>query len=249
MGVFAAVTLMREDAPQREYALRELFNALRYVVKTGCQRRFLPHDFPPWTAVYQQARRWNDARALQAAAHDLRQLIRLATDRGSQPTAVIMDGRTLQSTPESGGRAGFDGHKKKHGSKVHAAVDSLGNLLAMVATPANEQERDQVAALAREVQEVCQQSVQVAFVDQGYTGQDAAQAAQEQGIRLEVVKHAEAKRGFVLLPRPWVVERTFAWRGRFRRLASDYERLDETLKARHWVAALTLGLQNYFSSA
>ena len=243
------LTLMREDAPQREYALRELFNALRYVVKTGCQWRFLPHDFPPWTAVYQQARRWNDARAFEGAAHDLRQLIRLANDRGSQPTAVIMDGRTLQSTPESGGRAGFDGHKKKHGSKVHAAVDSLGNLLALVTTPANEQERAQVAALAREVQQVCQQSVQVAFVDQGYTGQNAAQAAQEQGIRLEVVKHAEAKRGLVLLPRRWVVERTFAWLGRFRRLARDYERLDQTLKAWHWGAALALGLQNYFSSA
>jgi transposase len=243
------LTLMREDAPQREYALRELFNALRYVVKTGCQWRFLPHDFPPWTAVYQQARRWNDARAFEAAAHDLRQLIRLATNRGSQPTAVIMDGRTLQSTPESGGRAGFDGHKKKRGSKVHLAVDTLGHVLALVATPANEQERAQVAALAREVQHVCQQSVQVAFVDQGYTGQDAAQAAQEQGIRLEVVKHAEAKRGFVLLPRRWVVERTFAWLGRFRRLARDYERLDETLKAWHWVAAIALGLHTYFSSA
>lgn len=243
------LTLMREDAPQREYALRELFNALRYVVKTGCQWRFLPHDFPPWTAVYQQARRWNDARAFESAAHDLRQLLRLAEERNAQPTAAILDGRTLQSTPESGGRAGFDGHKKKRGSKVHIAVDTLGHVLALVTTPANEQERAQVAALAREVQEVCQQSVQVAFVDQGYTGQDAAQDAQEQGIRLEVVKHTEAKRGFVLLPRRWVVERTFAWLGRFRRLARDYERLGQTLKAWHWVAALALGLQNYFSSA
>ena len=225
------LTLMREDVPQREYALRELFNALRYVVKTGCQWRFLPHDFPPWTAVYQQARRWNDARAFEAAAHDLRQVLRFTQERASQPTAVILDGRTLQSTPESGGRARFDGHKKKRGSKVHLAVDTLGHVLALVTTPANEQERAQVAALAREVQKVCQQSVQVAFVDQGYTGPDAAQAAEEQGIRLEVVKHSEAKRGFVLLPRRWVVERTFDWLGRFRRLARECERLDETLKA------------------
>lgn len=109
-----------------------------------------------------------------------------------------------------------------------------------------EQERAQVAALAREVQAVCQESVQVAFVDQGHTGQ--AQAAEEQGIRRKVVKLAEAKQGFVLLPRRWVVERTFAWLGRFRRLARDYERLDQTLKAWHWVAALALGLQNNFSS-
>lgn len=240
------LTLMREDAPQREYALRELFNALRYVVKTGCQWRFLPHDFPPWTAVYQQARRWSDARAFEGAAHDLRELIRLANQRAPQPTAVILDGRTLQSTPESGGRAGFDGYKKKHGSKVHIAVDTLGHLLALATTPANEQERAQVAALARDVQKVCRQNVQVAFVDQGDTGQDAAQ---EQGIRLEVVKHSEGKRGFVLLPRRWVVERTFGWIGRFRRLARDYERLDKTLKAWHWGAALALALQSYHSSA
>ena len=239
------LTLMREDAPQREYALRELFNAMRYVVKTGCQWRYLPHDFPPWAAVYQQARRWLEAHVFEDAAHDLREMIRLGMERGPHPTAVIMDGRTLQSTPESGARAGFDGHKKKQGSKVHVVVDTLGHLLTLIATPANEQERAQVAVLAHNVQQVCGQSVQLAFVDQGYTGQDAAQAANEQGIRLEVVKHTEAKRGFVLLPRRWVVERTFGWLGRFRRLARDYERLTKTLEGWHWVAALTLFLQHY----
>jgi len=243
------LTLMREDAPQREYLLRDLFDALRYVVKTGCQWRFLPHDFPPWTAVYQQARRWLEARAFETAAHDLREMIRLALERGPHPTAVIMDGRTLQSTPESGGRAGFDGHKKKQGSKVHIAVDTLGHLLALVTTPANEQERAQVGALAHDVQAVCGQSVQIAFVDQGYTGEDPSQEAQKHGIKLEVVKHTEAKRGFVLLPRRWVVERTFGWLGRFRRLARDYERLTKTLQAWHWVAALALLLQNHYPSA
>jgi transposase len=239
------LTLMREDAPQREYALRDLFNALRYVVKTGCQWRYLPHDFPPWAAVYQQARRWLEARVFEDAAHDLREMIRLAMERGPHPTAVILDGRTLQSTPESGARAGFDGHKKKHGSKVHVAVDTLGHWLTLIATPANEQERAQVAALTHNVQEVCGQSVQVAFVDQGYTGEEAAQAANKHGIRLEVVKHTEAKRGFVLLPRRWVVERTFGWLGRFRRLARDYERLTKTIEGWHWIAALTLFLQHY----
>jgi transposase len=239
------LTLMREDAPQREYALRDLFNAMRYVVKRGCQWRYLPHDFPPWAAVYQQARRWLEAHVFEDADHDLREMIRLGMERGPHPTAVIMDGRTLQSTPESGARAGFDGHKKKQGSKVHVAVDTLGHLLTLIATPANEQERAQVAVLAHNVQQVCGQSVQVAFVDQGYTGEDAAQAANEQGIRMEVVKHTEAKRGFVLLPRRWVVERTFGWLGRFRRLARDYERLTKTLEGWHWVAALTLFLQHY----
>jgi transposase len=243
------LTLMREDAPQREYPLRDLYNALRYVVKTGCQWRYMPHEFPAWTAVYQQARRWLQAQVFEQAAHDLRVLLRLAKDRNAVSSAVIFDGRTLQSTPESGTRAGYDGHKKKKGSKVHVAVDTLGHLLAMVVTPANEQERAQVAALAQEVQIVCNQAVELAYVDQGYTGEKAAEAAQQHKIQLEVVKHTEAKRGFLLLPRRWVVERTFGWLGRFRRLARDYERLAITLKAWHWIAALTLLLKNYFSTA
>ena len=244
------LTLMREDAPQREHSLRDLFNGVRYVVKTGCQWRFLPHDLPPWTAVYQQARRWLHAGVFEQIAHDLRMIVRLVAEREAQPSAVILDGRTLQSTPESGGRAGYDGAKKKNGSKVHAAVDTLGNLLAVTVTPANEQERAQVAALAAQVQAVTGGTVEVAFVDQGYTGADAAAQAQAEGIRLEVVKHTEAKKGFVLLPRRWVVERSFGWLGRFRRLARDYERLAESLAGWHWLAFLTLLLaRTGFNSA
>jgi transposase len=234
------LTLMREDAPQRSHALRDLFNAIRYVVRTGCQWRFLPHDFPPWTAVYQQARRWLQAGVFEQITHDLRAIVRFLSDRNLEPSAVVLDGRTLQSTPESGDRAGYDGAKKKKGSKIHAAVDTLGNLLALKTTPANEQERAQVSELAKRIQEVTGGKVELAFVDQGYTGEDAAQQAEKEGIRLEVVKHTEAKRGFVLLPRRWVVERTFGWLGRFRRLARDYERLTVTLEGWHWLAAVAL---------
>jgi transposase len=215
------LTLMREDAPQREHSLRELFNALRYLVKTGCPWRFLPNDFPPWTAVYQQARRWVDAAVFEQIAHDLRVILRFIQGRNDQPSAVILDGRTLQSTPESGSRAGYDGAKKKKGSKVHLAVDTLGNLLALKVTAANEQERAQVGELAKKVQEVTGGTVEIGYVDQGYTGEAAAVQAEKEGIKLEVVKHTEAKKGFVLLPRRWVVERTFGWLGRFRRLARD----------------------------
>lgn len=239
--------LMSEDAPQREYSLRELFDALRYVVKTGCQWRFLPHDFPPWSAVYQQARRWQQAGCFEDAAHDLRAVLRFLAERDPEPTAVILDARTLQSTPESGGRAGYDGHKKKNGSKIHIAVDTLGHLLALKATAANEQDRAQVAELIAQVQEAVRENVQVVFVDQGYTGADAAEAARAQGVKLEVIKLPQAKRGFVLLPRRWVVERTFAWLGRFRRLARDYERLTQTLQGWHWVAAVVLMLGQLFT--
>jgi len=234
------LTLMREDAPQREHSLRDVFDALRYVVRTGCQWDFLPHDLPPWTAVYQQARRWIAAGVFEDITHDLRMILRLLEGREAQPTAAVLDGRTLQSTPESGGRAGYDGAKKKKGSKVHIAVDTLGHLLALRVTAANEQERAQVAELAAKLQEVTGGTVEVAFVDQGYTGQTPAAEASAEGIRLEVVKHTEAKKGFVLLPRRWVVERSFAWLGRFRRLARDYERLTQTLAGWHWLAFLTV---------
>jgi transposase len=128
--------------------------------------------------------------------HDLRMLLREIADRQPQPRAAVVDSRTLQSTPESGARAGYDGHKRRKGSKVHLAVDTLGQLLAVVMTPANEQDR----------------------------------------IRPEVVKLPTAKHGFVLLPRRWVVERSFAWMSRFRRLARDYERLAETLAGLHFIA-------------
>ncbi|CAN5259556.1 IS5 family transposase [soil metagenome] len=234
------LALIREDAPQREHSLREVFNGMRWIVRTGAQWRLMPHDLPPWAAVYQQAQRWIRAEVFEEIVHDLREILRLAAGRHEQPSAVILDGRTLQSTPESGARAGFDGHKKKKGSKVHMAVDTLGHLLTLLVTPANEQERAQVGALAEQVQQITGEHVELAFVDQGYTGEEAAEAAQEHGIRLEVVKLPEAKKGFVLLPRRWVVERSFGWMSRFRRLARDYERLPETLAGLHFLAFVCL---------
>jgi transposase len=238
------LTLMSEDAPQRDFPLREVFNGLRYIVRTGAPWRWMPHDLPPWHVVYQQSQRWIKAGVFESLAHDLRAVLRIAAGRKENPTATILDSRTLQSTPESGGRAGYDGAKRRKGSKVHLAVDTLGHLLALCVTAADEQDRAQVSELAKRVQEETGQTVEIAFVDQGYTGENAADAAQEHGIRLEVVKLPTAKRGFVLLPRRWVVERSFGWMSRFRRLARDYERLPETLAGLHYVAFVILMLKN-----
>jgi transposase len=243
------LTLMKEDAPQRRHELRGIYNGLRWFVRAGCPWRMLPHDLPPWSAVQQQTRRWVRAGCFEAMAHDLRAVLRLAAGKNAAPSAAILDSRTLQSTPESGGRAGFDGAKKRKGSKVHAAVDTLGHLLALQVTAANEQDRAQVGALAEALQAATGENVELAYVDQGYTGEKPAAAAQEHGLRLEVVKHHEAKHGFVLLPRRWVVERTFAWAARFRRLARDYERLAETLAAYHWLALSTLLLHSLFAQS
>ena len=230
------LTLMKEDAPQREHSLREVFNGLRWLVRTGSEWRMMPHDLPPWYTVYQQTRRWLTAGVFEAIVHDLRRLLREVEARAPDPRAVVVDSRTLQSSPESGGRAGYDGAKRRKGAKVHLAVDTLGHLLALLVTPANEQDRAQVAALAEQVQDATGEMVEVAFVDQGYTGDQPAADAAKRGIRLAVVKLPEAKRGFVLLPRRWVVERSIAWLARFRRLARDYERLPETLAGLHFLA-------------
>lgn len=241
------LTLMTEEAPQRVHSLREVFNGLRWIVRAGAPWRMMPNDLPPWEMVYQQTQRWIRAGVFEAMVHDLRALLRLAKGRKEQPSAAIFDSRTLQSSPESGGRAGYDGHKRKRGSKTHLAVDTLGHLLALHITPANEQDRAQVEQLAQEVQDATGQSVEIAFVDQGYTGEQPAQAAQAHGLQLEVIKLPEAKKGFVLLPRRWVVERSFAWATRFRRLARDYERLPETLAGLHFLAFAILMLKNFVS--
>jgi transposase len=199
---FAApyLTLMSKDAPQRRYELREMFNALRWIVRAGAPWRLLPHEFPPWELVYQQTQRWIQAGCFEAMVNDLRSIIRVAQGRKGQPSAVILDGRTLQSTCESGPRAGYDGYKRKKGSKVHMAVDTLGQLLAVHVTPANEQERAQVGELARRVQQATGKTVKVAFADQGYMGEEPAQAALDEGIELHVIKLAEAKKRLCAAP-------------------------------------------------
>jgi transposase len=234
------LALVREDAPQRQHCLRAVFNALRYLVKTGCGWRYLPHDLPPWEAVYQQWGRWRDNRCFEHMMADLRELARLLAGREADPTAIILDSRTIQSTPESGARAGYDGAKRRKGSKVHVAVDTLGHLLAAVVTPANEPDRGQVAALCEQVQRVTGQKVQVAYTDQGYRGEETEYAAAVHDIDLQVIAKPEGRKGFVLLPRRWVVERSFGWAARFRRLARDYERLALTMQQFHFLAFVTL---------
>jgi transposase len=241
------LTLMTEEAPQRDHSLREVYNGLRWIVCAGAPWRMMPNDLPPWFTVYPQTQRWINAEVFEAMVHDLRALLRLAKGRKAQPSAAIFDSRSLQSTPESGERAGYDGHKRKRGSKTHIAVDTLGHLLVLYVTPANAPDRTQVEVLARQVQEVTEQSVEVAFVDQGSTGDQPALAAQGQGMQLEVIKLPEAKKGFVLLPRRWVVEGSFGWAARFRRLARDYERLPKTLAGLLYLAFAILMLKNFVS--
>jgi transposase len=167
-------------------SLREVFNGLRWIVRTGAPWRWLPHDSQPWNIVYQQSHRCLKAGVFESLVHDLRAVLWISEGRKESPTAAIIDSRTLQSKPESGRRAGYDGAKRRKDSKVHLAVDTLGHLLALCVTAANEQDRAQVTQLAKRVQEEIGETVEITF-DQGYTGENAADAGQH-CIKLEVVK-------------------------------------------------------------
>jgi transposase len=218
-------------------------------VRGGIPWRMLPNDLPPWHTVDQPTQRWLKAGVLEAMVHDLRALLRRAAGRQAQPTAAILDRRPLPSSPESADHAGDDGAKRRKASKTHLAVDTLGPLLALLVTPANEQDRAQVGQLAPAVQQATGETVQVAWVDPGSTGDQAAPAAEKPGLRLEGVKLPDAKKGFVLLPRRWVVERSFGWMARFRRLARDYQRLPAaSLKGLHFLAFAILMAQRFVQS-
>jgi transposase len=190
--------------------------------------------------------RGDSARSARVAALDRGTCRRSYGDHARQRHAAIEPGAW---GPERGARAGWDGHKRRKGSKIHLAVDTLGHLLALHVTPAHAQERAQVGLLAEAVQDVTGETVELAFVDQGDTGPKPAAAAAAQGIQLTVVKLPNAQRGFVLLPRRWVVERSFAWTTRFRRLARDYERLPETVEGLSFVACACLMLQRLLTDA
>jgi transposase len=239
------LTLMTEAAPQRVYSLREVFDGLRWIVRSGAPWRMMPHDVPPWEAVYQHTQRWVKTGVFEAMVQDLRVVLRLAEGCAEQPSAAIFDSRTLQSTPESGPRAGDDGAKRRRGRTVHLAVDTLGHLLAWPVTAAHVQDRAQVAPLAEHVPAVTGEAGGVAFVDQGYTGDQPAPAAAAHGMYLEVVKLPEAKQGFGLWPRRWVVERRVAWVAGVRRLARDDERLPATLAGVHVLAFVILMFKRF----
>lgn len=141
------LALAPENAPQRKYPLRDVLNALLWMVRTGAQWEYLPHDFPPPQIVRSQAQRWFAAGCFENVVHDLWLFSRVKQQSDREPTALIIDSRTLQSTPESGHRAGYNGAKRRKGTKVHILVDTLGHLVALTSTPANQNDRVAVEQL------------------------------------------------------------------------------------------------------
>lgn len=207
------------------YCHREMFDAVRYFVSNGIKWRAVPADFPPWGAVYAFQHRWQAEELLDVLHDRLREQVRLLEGRDDpEPTAAIVDSQSLRGASTlTGERRGYDGAKLVSGSKRHIAVDCLGLLLVVLVSAADLQDRDAGVQLLDAVRRLSTR-VRLVWADSGYAGALVDWARQKLALKVEVVRRSDDMSGFVVLPRRWVVERTFAWLVNCRRLVRDYER-------------------------
>ncbi len=224
-------------APRR-VNLREVINALRYLSRTGCQWRMLPHDLPPWEKVYYYFSQWRDDGTWERLNRALRIEVRVSVGKDPEPSAAILDSQSVKATEMSEER-GYDAGKKVNGIKRHLLVDTLGLVLKVMVLTANIQDRDGARTLLAKVKGQFPR-LQRIWADGGYTGALIDWVKQWCGWILDIVKRSDIAKGFQLLPHRWIVERTFAWLNRFRRLSKDYERLPSSGEAMVYIAMITL---------
>jgi putative transposase len=226
---------------------RAMIDAIFYLVDNGCKWRALPADFPPWQTVYGLCARWKQDGVLADITGLLRTRVRAAAGRHREPSAGIVDSQSVRESAEGvvpAATSGYDGSKKVNGRKRHLLTDTLGLLIAVIATPANVPDRNAAAVLAARARRRGRTRLALIWGDKAYNG-DAwtAWARHHLGITIEITTHAEGNhgRGFQVLPRRWVIERTHAWITRRRRCARDYERLPAHHEAMvHWAAILQM---------
>ena len=220
---------------------RKIIEAIFYILKGGIQWRMLPSDYPPWQTVYHVFRKWNKENVWDALNNQLRALAREAHGKRSRPTAAILDSQSVKSDPH-GGSVGYDAGKRIKGRKRHILVDTLGLLLGVHITPASTPDRCGAKELLGGVLQWFSW-LRKLWVDGGYSGQPFADWVKEQRpkLKVEVVKRSDDMEGFEVLPRRWVVERTFGWLMQQRRLVRDYEKTEASAQA--WVYITMIYLQ------
>lgn len=227
----------KRGAPRR-VNMREIINALRYLNRTGCQWRMLPHDLPPWEKVYYYFSEWRDSGDWERINRELRIEIRVSVGKAPEPSAAILDSQSVKATEMSKSR-GYDAGKKINGIKRHLLVDTLGMVLAVMILTADVQDRDGARKLLEKSKTGFPRLLKI-WADGGYAGTLIDWVKQLCGWVLEIVKRNDKAKGFEVLPHRWIVERTFGWFNRARRLSKHYEGLATSGEAMIYIAMITL---------
>ncbi len=219
--------------------LRLVMNAILYVLRTGCQWRYLPKEYPNYNSVYYHFRKWSWDGTWEAVNTALREQVRQAAGRDAQPSLAIIDSQSVKTT-EVGGEHGFDGAKKVNGRKRHILVDTMGNLLKVLAHAANIGERAGAQQLLLSMPEALWTRLEKILADGGYEGADFQNWVEDTfNVEFEISLRPTGQKGFVVMPIRWVVERTLAWLGRYRRLSKDYERLTDLSEGMVYLASIS----------